>query len=117
MSMYFLCRRATLYPSPRWCTFTLSYIQSKKKKDFFFLSMSMYLCLCIYFFVDVLHNIHLQDRQLVYFYAFVNSKKKKRPVETWVKMSKVMTLSPHSIPREREGSLTAKVPLHWPNKT
>ena len=31
-------------------------------------------------------------------------------METWVKISKVMPLSPHSILREREGSLTAKSP-------
>ena len=36
------------------------------------------LSLCIYFLVDVLHYICLQDRQLVYFYAFVNLKKKKK---------------------------------------
>ena len=29
-------------------------------------------------------------------------------METWVKKSKVMPLSPHSILQEREGSLTAK---------
>ena len=59
----------------------------------------------------MLHYICLQDRQLMYLYAFVNSKKKKRKkVETWVKISKVMPLSPHSIPWEREGSLMAKSP-------
>ena len=65
-----------------------------------------------FFFEDVLHYICLQDRQRVYLYAFVNSKKKKKKkkVETLVKISKVMPLPPHSIPREREGSLTAKSP-------
>ena len=31
-------------------------------------------------------------------------------METWVKISKVMPLSPHSILQEREGSLMAKSP-------
>ena len=53
-----------------------SYIQTKKKKKISFFSCLIYLCLCIYSFVDVLHYIHLQERQLMYFYAFVIQKKK-----------------------------------------
>ena len=51
---------------------------NKEKKRFLFFSCLMYLCLCIYSFVDVLHYIHLQDRQLMYFYTFVIQKKKKK---------------------------------------
>ena len=39
----------------------------------------------------------------------INKKKKKQTrAKTWVKISKVMPQSPHSIPQEREGSLMAK---------
>ena len=71
---------------------------------------SYQLLLYISLFVARQHYIPHPDHQLVFIfcmYIIINFKMTR--VKTWVKISKVMP-HPKSVPREREGSLTAKGP-------
>ena len=69
--------------------------------------MSFFLCRCATSYPSPRQTTRVPLR----FCKFKKQKQKKKgPVETWVKISKVMPLSPHSILWEREGSLMAKSP-------
>ena len=65
-------------------------------------SMSFFLCRCATLYPSPRQTTHVPLRFCIF------KKKKKGPMETWVKISKVMPRSPHSILQEREGSLMAK---------
>ena len=68
----------------------------------------------VYCFVDVLHYIHLQDRQYVYYIFVIIIKiikyKKTTRGLPWVKISKLCHNPIVHFPWEREGYLTAKNP-------
>ena len=69
LCIYFLCRRATLYPSPRWCTFTLSFIQTKKKYLFFLVYVYVFiLCRCA--------TLYPSPRRCTFTFSYIQTKKK-----------------------------------------
>ena len=59
--------------------------------------------LCFFFFF--FHYFHVTKKK-----CYINKLKKKRPMKTWVKISKIMPHPNSPFPREREGCLMAKSP-------